>query len=605
MLQLNTLIITFHSLSISFSIASSLVMYRKDLLNFSELAQVEELEKYLKSNPPPDKVTLSSAILKCLDTRDLTESHLETIRLLIQFGADVTVKVPNSSTPLQKACIKGFLDVVKLLLANKAKAEEQDHQERSTIILSLLNRTQDPLEIIKVLCAHGANPALADIKKSTPLHYAALNGHKDSLVYLLSLGVDSNQKNTDNHTALHLASREDHKQCIEILAPVTQKTKSLQGKDENVKSSGNFQKKYPKEDPTRTRGKVKNARGYQGGRKVDRELGSCFNCKQQTEVFCRECAGIYCIDKNEQNDKKGIKEFEECSRVQAMQILKLEKEIVDLKENLGNKSGGYSVRSKLSPLFLRKIKEKSQDMILNCLQADIHGFVRDQERFVANMEYKYSEVVDVFKSLIQTTLPTVQVEVFGSFSTGLLLPYSDIDLVITNTATSPSELLTELLPQIESMPGIGKIDKIFTASIPVIKVNLEHKAEDIKVDITVQEIKHKGVDCRNLIKKFLGTYKTIKQVYLVIKQLIYFCNFHEPYKGGISSYGLFLMVAYFYQENFQNWQFKAYDKESKYAIILTQLLEFYTGRFDYQKPIVVDYEGFDSKEYKNKVVRLR
>lgn len=578
-------------------------MYRKDLLNFSELAQVEELEKYLKSNPPPDKVTLSSAILKCLDTRDLTENHLETIRLLIQFGADVTVKVPNSSSPLQKACLKGFLEVVKLLLANKAKAEEQDHQERSTIILSLLNRTQDPLEIIKLLCAHGANPTLADIKKSTPLHYAALNGHKDSLVYLLSLGVDANIKNTDNHTALNLASREDHKQCIEALAPVTLKGKSFPNKDENGKSTGNLQKKYPKEEWNRTRGKVKNVRGYQGSRKADKELGSCFNCKQQTEVFCRECAGIYCIDKNEQSDKKGIKELEECSRLQVLQILKLEKEIVDLKENLGNKSGGYSVRSKLSPLFLKKFKEKTPEIIMNQLQTDIYSFVRDQERFLANMEYKYSEVVEIFKNLIQTAIPNVQVEVFGSFSTGLLLPYSDIDLVITNPTVPPSDLLTEILPSIESMPGIGKVVKIFTASIPVIKLNLEHKSEDIKVDITVQEPKHKGVDCRNLIKKFLGTYKTIKQVYLVVKQLIYFCNFHEPYKGGISSYGLFLMVVYFYQERYHNWQFKGYDKEGKYAIILAEFLDFFAGRFDYQKCIVVDYEGFDSKEYKNKVVR--
>lgn len=581
-------------------------MYRKDLLIFSELAQVEELEKYLKCNPPPDKVTLSSAILKCLDTKELTQNHVETIRLLIQFGADVTVKVPNSSSPLQKACIKGFLDVVKVLLANRANAAELDHNERSTIILSLLNRNRDPLEIIKVLCAHGANPNLIDFKKSSPLHYAGQNGHKDSLEYLLSLGLDTNLKNTENQTAYSLALREDHKPCIEILAPLTHPSKTYQVKDEGNKSTGNLQKKFPKEDWNRSRGKLKNARGYGGGnRKSDKELGSCFNCKQQTEVFCRECAGIYCVDRNEQSDKKGIKELEECTRLQAIQIMKLEKEIVDLKESLGNKSGGYSVRSKLSPLFLRKFKEKSQEMILNCLQADICSFVRDQERFLANMEYKYSETVELFKSIIQKTLPTVQVEVFGSFSTGLLLPYSDIDLVITNSSSSPTELLNELIPQIESMPGIGKIDKIFTASIPVIKVNLGNKSEGIKVDITVQEDKHKGLDCKNLIKKLLGMYKTIKQVYLVIKQLIYFCNFHEPYKGGISSYGLFLMVAYFYQENFHVWQFKSYDNEGKCAIILSQLLEFYAGHFDYTKCVVVDYEGFDSKEYKNKTVRLR
>jgi ankyrin repeat protein/predicted nucleotidyltransferase len=595
-------------------------MYRKDLLDFSECAQVEELEKYFKNNQPPDKVTLSSAILKCLDTNDFTESHMQTIRILLQNGADLSTKLPNSMSALQKACSKGFLEAVKLFLAHNANAQELDHQQRSLLMLSLSHKTREPLDLLKVLISHGTSASQSDIKKSTALHYAALNGHKGSLEYLLSLGLDPNIRNLDNCTAYNLAIAEDKKACIEILGPLTNKSKQVsshsthgaQDYSNSLHNSHSVQvlakddkKKFQKEGWDRSRGKGKNPRPYPNTRKTDKDPSCCFNCKQQTEVFCRECAKVFWTDKNEPNDKKGFKELEEISRVQATHIQKLEKELNEFREGHGNKSTGYNVKSKLSPLYMRKFNEKSPEVIFAALQNDILGFVRDQERFLANAEFKYSEAVDVFKNLIQQVIPEVDVEVFGSFSTGLLLPYSDIDLVITHTTTAPIDLLKDLLPHIESMRGIKKLDKIFTASIPVIKVSLDHKnkGEEIKIDITVQENKHKGVECRNLIKKFLGTYKTIKHVYLVLKQLIYFCNFHEPYRGGIGSYGLFLMVAYFYQENYSNWQFSAHDKDGKSAHILSQFFEFYLGRFDYQRCITVEYEGFDSKEYRSKTVK--
>ena len=84
---------------------------------------------------------------------------------------------------------------------------------------------------------------------------------------------------------------------------------------------------------------------------------------------------------------------------------------------------------------------------------------------------------------------------------------------------------------------------------------------------------------------------------------MYFSNFHEPYKGGISSYGLFLMLIYFFQENANTWDIINAEKEKNEAEVLIKFLEFYLTVFTYNKYVVVDYEGWDNKELKNKVVR--
>lgn len=581
-------------------------MYRIDFIKNSELGKVTELLNYLTSNTPPDKASFFTALYKCIECKELTNDHMETIKLLIQYGADVTTKVTNTYTLLQLACLKGHLEVVKILLIHGANAKEIDRKGLTTAMVALLNKKTDPIEILKVLHEKEVNFKALDFSGATALHYAAANGHHESVEFLLKQKVDPNIKNNDQNTALQLAYKEEKKLCIEILSPVTIRTnKGFSNKDQdlNGKSTGNLnQKRYQKDDWSNNSRRGNKGKPRGGNKRFEKDLSECFSCKKLTEIYCRDCVGIYNTDKSE--DSKTIKELEDCLRIYQLKIKELEKENGEMKEIIGPKQGGYNIRSRLSPLFLRKFKEKKPEQIIQSMQTDILSFVRDQERFVANTQQTYSEAVNIFKTLITETLQNVNVEVFGSFSTGLLLPYSDIDLVITNINSPPIQILKELLPKIEDLNIVLKTEKIFTASIPIIKIFTEFKGEEIKVDITVQENKHKGVDCTNLVKKFLGMYATIKQVYLVIKQLMFFCNFHEPYKGGISSYGLFLMVVYFYQENWVNWKFTVLDKEGNYAAILTQFLEFYTVGFDYHKCIVVDYEGWDNKEFKNKIVRV-
>lgn len=86
--------------------------------------------------------------------------------------------------------------------------------------------------------------------------------------------------------------------------------------------------------------------------------------------------------------------------------------------------------------------------------------------------------------------------------------------------------------------------------MPVIKITSVEKYHNRKVDITLREFKdskHNGEACVELIKDYIKQYKVFKPLILVLKQLIYNAKFYDPYQGGISSYGLILMLITYLQ----------------------------------------------------------
>ena len=584
-------------------------MIRIDLLNYSEFGKVSDLESLLTNNPV-DKISLSKAIFKCIDAKDFTQDHIKSIKLLISHGADLSQKDQKFQSYLMLACMKGNLDLVKTLLAYGADPKELDRQQRTPIILSLTNPLSDPLEIVKLLHEKEASIAAKDMSGMTALHFAAQNGHRDSLEYLVSQKVDVNAQDTNFDTPLHLAFRRDRRSCIDFLIQYADKDlKNFQGKSPLDEAHGKGlayvnSKKFVKEEPWDSR----KPRGKQRGKnykKRERDGGECFKCKKFTDVYCLECASeiIQTPEAEAENaEKRSLFEAEECLRIAKIRVKELEKENEEIRGSLLEQSSNYSIKVKKSPLYLRNYKEKAYEQLKEQLRGDIESFARDQERWRGKIDQSYNEAINIFRGVITDTFQNVTIEIFGSFATGLLLPYSDIDLVIMGVTSPTLNALKELIPRIDSLSIVKKSDKIFSAAIPLLKVYTEIRQQEVKLDVTIQEPKHRGLECTVLVKKFLGSYKTLKYTFLVLKQLMYFSNFHEPYKGGIS-YGLFLMLIYFFQENANTWDIINAEKEKNEAEVLIKFLEFYLTVFTYNKYVVVDYEGWDNKELKNKVVR--
>jgi len=103
---------------------------------------------------------------------------------------------------------------VELLLANKADVSVKDRFGLTPLHIAALSGHKD---VVELLLASKADVSAKDSFGQTPLFAAAFNGHKDVVELLLANNADVNAKDNDDITPLHQAAYEGHKDVAELL----------------------------------------------------------------------------------------------------------------------------------------------------------------------------------------------------------------------------------------------------------------------------------------------------------------------------------------------------------------------------------------------------
>ncbi|XP_046898091.1 terminal nucleotidyltransferase 4B [Hypomesus transpacificus] len=186
------------------------------------------------------------------------------------------------------------------------------------------------------------------------------------------------------------------------------------------------------------------------------------------------------------------------------------------------------------------------------------------------------EVVDRIKGVINDLWPSAEVQVFGSFSTGLYLPTSDIDLVVFGRwETLPLWTLEEALRKrnIADENSVKVLDK---ATVPIIK--LTDSYTEVKVDISFNV--KSGVRAARLIKEFKEKYPVLPYLVLVLKQFLLQRDLNEVFTGGIGSYSLFLMAVSFLQLHYRE---DVCSPNTNMGVLLIEFFELYGRHFNYLK----------------------
>ncbi|XP_069620962.1 ankyrin repeat domain-containing protein 26 isoform X7 [Ranitomeya imitator] len=127
---------------------------------------------------------------------------------------DVNQVDKESRTPLHLACANGHLNVVKLLIENKAKLNACDNDNR-TPVMKAIQCQHEPCAT--VLLEHRADPNVVDVNENAALHLAALIPSMSIAVQLLEHGANINAMNKDGCTPLILAVTENHQEMMELL----------------------------------------------------------------------------------------------------------------------------------------------------------------------------------------------------------------------------------------------------------------------------------------------------------------------------------------------------------------------------------------------------
>ncbi|KAM4037786.1 ankyrin repeat domain-containing protein 26 isoform 8-T8 [Anomaloglossus baeobatrachus] len=176
-----------------------------------------------KKSGPPSSTSETGSVQSAgyeLKEKELSKFHraassgdVAKIRQLLH-KQDVSQVDKESRTPLHLACANGHLDVVKLLVENKAKVNACDNDNRSPLMKAIQCQHES---CATVLLEHQADPNVVDVNENAALHLAALIPSMSIAVQLLEHGANINALNKDGCTPLVLAVTENHQEMMELL----------------------------------------------------------------------------------------------------------------------------------------------------------------------------------------------------------------------------------------------------------------------------------------------------------------------------------------------------------------------------------------------------
>lgn len=130
---------------------------------------------------------------------------IETLRTLLDHGADIHAANRKGLTALSWAAGKGKEDAVRLLLERNAEVDHLTQNGFTALLSSALNKHSG---VVKLLVAAGAKVGVVE---------AALLGDQNLLTRFLGEGADIETENTVNMTPLMAASACGHIKCMDTL----------------------------------------------------------------------------------------------------------------------------------------------------------------------------------------------------------------------------------------------------------------------------------------------------------------------------------------------------------------------------------------------------
>ncbi|TYZ58670.1 hypothetical protein PybrP1_003816 [[Pythium] brassicae (nom. inval.)] len=221
---------------------------------------------------------------------------------------------------------------------------------------------------------------------------------------------------------------------------------------------------------------------------------------------------------------------------------------------------------------LQLLYEEQTAMMQVVLHDEIVDFCEHEELAARRLRPWIRQAVATVTRAIQELWGAhVVVEGYGSFATRLHGGHSDVDLVVFGVAAerglSGQQCVSALAAHLAPKPDFVEVSAITKASIPLLKTvvllavgecdgdNNSSSSADrvlrVPFDITFDDPQgppHNGVASAALVSTLLAHFDGLRELALVLKYFLAKRGVNDPSVGGLSSYGLLLMILFVLQE---------------------------------------------------------
>ena len=277
--------------------------------------------------------------------------------------------------------------------------------------------------------------------------------------------------------------------------------------------------------------------------------------------------------------------------------------------DIDNAISTSSTNSNTISINILKYINISNDKLIK-LNDDINSFNNDMENFLIVFRKIKNEIKNHFENIIKNIYDNnSELEIYGSSLYQLDIESSDLDLsILTKSNLSLEALFIYISNNNENMQYLN-IKYIDTATIPVIKLkvnylnlnndkineyynslinnnyykicinnNIYNEFNIIKIDISLKSINYNQI---HFIQNGINNYPQIKPLIKILKKVLIFKNMNNSYKGGMSSYCLFLIIYSYLKINK-----KIISESNNFGILLLGFLYYYINYIDFSYTII-------------------
>jgi DNA polymerase sigma len=246
--------------------------------------------------------------------------------------------------------------------------------------------------------------------------------------------------------------------------------------------------------------------------------------------------------KKKKNKKKNFKLTEE-------ELNQIYSSFYNENNNFSNQNKTF--KNKINPIQITSSSSEKSAILHNL----ILSFEKNITKKISSLhEIKYNSILLLCQKIKNHFKSGISVTIYGSYSTGLELEESDIDISVEFIPNSngkfynninlktKSELINELNEYLSNFPEFKNLFPIPNTQIPILKMKiLSENNIETKIDLTFNLNNTKNTI--NFYNSTLKKYRQIKPLTLLIKNLIKKNKLASVFDGGFSSHSIFIMVT--------------------------------------------------------------
>ncbi|GBG32713.1 PolyA RNA polymerase cid14 [Hondaea fermentalgiana] len=217
---------------------------------------------------------------------------------------------------------------------------------------------------------------------------------------------------------------------------------------------------------------------------------------------------------------------------------------------------GYSAEVRGTPFHFGNaigpplVVEGVEAAVLDMLSQNLDEMSQSLDQIALTRRPWQLAVAERIRTAVQSIFPGATTRLFGSLETGLAAPCSDVDMVVQRFGVPARVAMRTLADHLRGQSWVQMIQSVEHTSVPVIKlataqipISFGNQGSLINVDITFDSYSHTGLRTCALVRRLMASYPPLKPLTLVIKQFLVVKGLNDPFVGGLSSYGLVLMVT--------------------------------------------------------------